>query len=304
MFNKFKCKALLVGLVSLGLVSGVSAKQLTVGMSFQELNNEYFVTMKQSLEDASKDINAKLYTADAAHDVSKQISDIEDMIQKKIDILLINPADSVGAEAAVLAAKKAGVVVVAIDAQANGPLDSFVGSKNYDAGFIAGENLAKALGNKGNVAILDGIPVVPILERVRGFEAAMKKHPDIKILTKLNGKQERDTAMSVTENMLQSNPTLNGIFSVNDVGSLGALAAIQSSGRDVKLVSVDGSPEAVAEIAKSNTPFIATAAQFPRDQIRIGLGIALAKYWGANVPASVPVDVKLVDKNNAKDFHW
>lgn len=304
MFNKFKCKALLVGLVSLGLVSGVSAKQLTVGMSFQELNNEYFVTMKQSLEDASKDINAKLYTADAAHDVSKQISDIEDMIQKKIDILLINPADSVGAEAAVLAAKKAGVVVVAIDAQANGPLDSFVGSKNYDAGFIAGENLAKALGNKGNVAILDGIPVVPILERVRGFEAAMKKHPDIKILTKLNGKQERDTAMSVTENMLQSNPTLNGIFSVNDVGSLGALAAIQSSGRDVKLVSVDGSPEAVAEIAKGNTPFIATAAQFPRDQIRIGLGIALAKYWGANVPASVPVDVKLVDKNNAKDFHW
>lgn len=304
MFNKFKCKALLVGLVSLGLVSEVSAKQLTVGMSFQELNNEYFVTMKQSLEDASKDINAKLYTADAAHDVSKQISDIEDMIQKKIDILLINPADSVGAEAAVLAAKKAGVVVVAIDAQANGPLDSFVGSKNYDAGFIAGENLAKALGNKGNVAILDGIPVVPILERVRGFEAAMKKHPDIKILTKLNGKQERDTAMSVTENMLQSNPTLNGIFSVNDVGSLGALAAIQSSGRDVKLVSVDGSPEAVAEIAKSNTPFIATAAQFPRDQIRIGLGIALAKYWGANVPASVPVDVKLVDKNNAKNFHW
>ncbi|WP_245880210.1 ABC transporter substrate-binding protein [Superficieibacter electus] len=285
-------------------MAGASAKQLTVGMSFQELNNEYFVTMKQSVEDATKDINAKLYTADAAHDVSKQISDIEDMIQKKIDILLINPADSVGAEAAVLAAKKAGVVVVAIDAQANGPLDSFVGSKNYDAGLIAGENLAKALGNKGNVAILDGIPVVPILERVRGFEDAMKKHPDIKIVTKLNGKQERDTAMSVTENMLQSNPTLNGIFSVNDVGSLGALAAIQSSGRDVKLVSVDGSPEAVAEIAKGNTPFIATAAQFPRDQVRIGLGIALAKYWGANVPASVPVDVKLIDKNNAKDFHW
>lgn len=304
MFKKFKCKTLLVGLMSLGLMSGVNAKQLTVGMSFQELNNEYFVTMKQSLEAATNDINAKLYTADAAHDVSKQISDIEDMIQKKIDILLINPADSVGAEAAVLAAKKAGVVVVAIDAQANGPIDSFVGSKNYDAGFIAGESLAAALGNKGNVAILDGIPVVPILERVRGFEAAMKKHPDIKILTKLNGKQERDTAMSVTENMLQSNPTLNGIFSVNDVGSLGALAAIQSAGRDVKLVSVDGSPEAVAEIAKGNTPFIATAAQFPRDQVRIGLGIALAKYWGANIPATIPVDVKLIDKTNAKDFHW
>lgn len=301
---KFNPKALLSGLLAMSMVACVNAKPLTIGMSFQELNNEYFVTMKESLEQSAKDINATVYTADAAHDVSKQISDVEDMLQKKIDILLINPADSVGAETAVLAAKKAGVVVVAIDAQANGPIDSFVGSKNYDAGFIAGEHLAKALGDKGNVAILDGIPVVPILERVRGFEDAMKKHPNIKVITKLNGKQERDTSMSVTENMLQSNPTLNGIFSVNDVGSLGALAAIQASGRDVKLVSVDGSPEAVAEIAKGNTPFIATAAQFPRDQLRIGLGIALAKHWGANIPKEIPVDVKLIDKTNAKDFHW
>lgn len=201
---KFNTKALLSGLLTMSMVACVNAKPLTIGMSFQELNNEYFVTMKESLEQSAKDINATVYTADAAHDVSKQISDVEDMLQKKIDILLINPADSVGAETAVLAAKKAGVVVVAIDAQANGPIDSFVGSKNYDAGFIAGEHLAKALGDKGNVAILDGIPVVPILERVRGFEDAMKKHPNIKVLTKLNGKQERDTSMSVTENMLQS----------------------------------------------------------------------------------------------------
>lgn len=62
--------------------------------------------MKESLEQSAKDINATVYTADAAHDVSKQISDVEDMLQKKIDILLINPADSVGAETAVLAAKK------------------------------------------------------------------------------------------------------------------------------------------------------------------------------------------------------
>ena len=90
--------------------------------------------------------------------------------------------------------------------------------------------------------------MVPILERVRGFEAAMKKYPDIKIVTKQNGKQERDTALTVTENMLQSAPDLAGIFSVNDVGALGALAAIESNGAKVKLVSVDGQPEAIKEI--------------------------------------------------------
>jgi ABC-type sugar transport system substrate-binding protein len=67
------------------------------------------------------------------------------------------------------------VVVVAVDANANGPVDSFVGSKNYDAGVMACDYLAKAIGDKGEVAILDGIPVVPILERVRGCKAALPK---------------------------------------------------------------------------------------------------------------------------------
>ncbi|EFE97717.1 MULTISPECIES: ABC transporter substrate-binding protein [Serratia] len=280
------------------------AKQITIGMSFQEMNNDYFVTMKQALDQAAADIGAKVYVADARHDVAKQIGDVEDMLQKKVDILLINPTDSVGVQSAVISAHKAGAVVVAIDAQADGPLDSFVGSENYDAGFQAGEYLAKSLGGKGKVAILDGIPVVPILERVRGFEAAMKKYPDIKIVTKQNGKQERDTALTVTENMLQSAPDLAGIFSVNDVGALGALAAIESNGAKVKLVSVDGQPEAIKEILKPNSPFIATSAQFPRDQLRIALGIALARYWGATVPKTVPVKVKLIDRSNAAGFSW
>ncbi|ROR13355.1 ABC transporter substrate-binding protein [Erwinia sp. JUb26] len=280
------------------------AKQLTIGVSFQELNNDYFVTMKQSLEQAAAEIGAKVYVADAHHDVSKQINDVEDMLQKKIDILLINPTDTVGVQSAVMSAHKAGAVVVAIDAQAEGPVDSFVGSENYDAGLQAGEYLAKSIGGKGKVAILDGIPVVPILERVRGFEDAMKKYPDIKIVTKQNGKQERDSALTVTENMLQSAPDLNGIFSVNDTGALGALAAIQSSGAKVKLVSVDGQPEAIKEIEKADSPFIATSAQFPRDQLRIALGIALARHWGANIPKTVPVKVKLIDHSNAKGFSW
>ena len=72
------------------------AKQITIGMSFQEMNNDYFVTMKQALDQAAADIGAKVYVADARHDVAKQIGDVEDMLQKKVDILLINPTDSVG----------------------------------------------------------------------------------------------------------------------------------------------------------------------------------------------------------------
>ena len=105
------------------------------------------------------------------------------------------------------------------------------------------------------------------------------------------------------ENMIEAHPNLKGIFSVNDVGAMGSLSAIQASGKDIKLTSVDGAPDAVKAIA-SGGPFIETTAQFPRDMVRIGLGLALAKYWGAHIPKAVPINVEVVDKSNAKSFSW
>jgi len=306
MKNFLKATAILAALVcGASAVQAQTPKQpLRIGMTFQELNNPYFVTMKQALEEATASIGATVVTTDARHDVSKQIGDVEDMIQKKIDILLLNPTDSTGVQSAVRSAKKAGVIVVAVDANAQGPVDSFVGSKNLDAGRLACEYLAKNIGEKGDVAILDGIPVVPILERVKGCREALAKYPGIKVVSTQNGKQERATALTVTENILQANKDLKGIFSVNDGGSMGALAAIEASGKDVKLASVDGAPEAIKAMQKPNSKFIATTAQYPRDQIRLAIGIALAKKWGANVPAAVPVDVKLIDAEGAKTFSW
>lgn len=278
---------------------------LTIGMSFQELNNEYFVTMQEALEAAADSLGAEVITTDARHDVAKQVSDVEDMIQRGIDILLLNPADTVGVETAVLAAKEAGVTTVAIDAQANGPVDGFVGSKNYDAGYLACDYLAQQLDGEGQVALLDGIPVVPILQRIDGCTAALDEYDGIEIVTKQNGRQERTHAMTVTENIIQAHPDLDGLFSVNDIGSLGALIAIEASGQDIKLVSVDGHPEAIEAIQRPDSAFIATSAQYPRDMVRVGLGLGLAKHWGASTaPAEIPIDVELIDRDKAADFSW
>ncbi|GBQ93918.1 substrate-binding domain-containing protein [Asaia krungthepensis] len=289
--------------LSLAPGKAYAAELLKIGVSFQEMNNPYFVTMKDALQDAAKSIGATLIISDAHHDVSKQVSDIEDMVQQGAQIVLINPTDSAGVASIVKTVHDKNIPIVSVDAQANGPIDAFVGSKNYDAGFKACTYLGQTI-TKGDVGIIDGIPVVPILERVKGCKAALAKFPGIKIVSTQNGKQERDQALTVAENMLQANPDMKGIFSVNDNGSLGVLSAIDSSGHDVKLVSVDGAPEAIKAIAKPGSHFIGTAAQFPRQQIRLALAMALAKYWGAVPPATVPVDVELVDANGAKTFSW
>lgn len=281
-----------------------SNSELTIGMAFQEMNNEYFVVMQEAFVEAAESIGAKHIETDASHDVAKQISQVEDMIQQGIDILLINPADTAGIAGAMQTAHDAGVIIVAIDAQADGPVDTFVGSKNYDAGYMSGQQMIEDLNGEGKVAILDGIPVTPILDRVEGFRDAVAEAPGIEIVDIQNGKQERDIALGVVENMLSANKDLAAIFSVNDTGSMGALAAVQASGSDTLIYSVDGAPEAVAAIAEGGA-FKQTSAQFPRDQVRIGLGMALAKYWGATVvPEVVPVDVHSVVQSNAADFSW
>ena len=292
-------------LLTLALATSASAQEgLKIGMTFQEMNNPYFVSMQEALNEAAASLGAEVIVTDAGHDVAKQISDVEDMLQQGIDILLLNPTDSAGIEAAVHAAKAQGVIVVAVDASANGPIDTFVGSKNRDAGYLSCKYLGEALGGEGEVAILDGIPVVPILQRVEGCKAALEEFDGITLVTTQNGRQDRSVALGVVENMIQSHPNLAGIFSVNDGGAMGALAAIQGSGRDIKLTSVDGAPEAVEAIAQG-TPFIETTAQFPRDQVRVGLAMALAQKWGARVvPAEVPIDVEVVDAENAAEFSW
>ncbi|SEN54651.1 monosaccharide ABC transporter substrate-binding protein, CUT2 family [Paracoccus alcaliphilus] len=299
-------KLLSASALALALVAAPALAQdmLKIGMTFQEMNNPYFVSMQEALNEAAADLGADVVVTDAGHDVAKQISDVEDMLQQGIDILLLNPTDSAGIEAAVHAAKAQDVIVVAVDANANGPVDTFVGSKNRDAGYLSCKYLAEALGGEGDVAILDGIPVVPILQRVEGCKAALEEFDGINLVTTQNGRQDRSVALGVVENMIQSHANLAGIFSVNDGGAMGALAAIQGSGRDIKLTSVDGAPEAVQAIADGG-PFIETTAQFPRDQVRVGLALALAQKWGARVvPAEVPIDVMVVDSENAADFSW
>lgn len=303
-----KSTILAASVAALAIVSGPALAQenakLKIGMTFQELNNPYFVSMQEALREAAASLGAEVIVTDAGHDVAKQVSDVEDMLQQGIDILLLNPTDSAGVEAAVNAAKAQDVIVVAVDANASGPVDTFVGSKNRDAGYMSCKYLAEAMGGQGEVAILDGIPVIPILQRVEGCKAALAEASGITLVDTQNGRQDRSVALGVVENMIQSHPKLGGIFSVNDGGAMGALAAIQGSGQDIKLTSVDGAPEAVEAIANGG-PFIETTAQFPRDQVRVGLAMALAQKWGARVvPKEVPIDVMVVDAKNASGFSW
>ncbi|MFC0338260.1 monosaccharide ABC transporter substrate-binding protein, CUT2 family [Kushneria avicenniae] len=278
--------------------------ELVIGMSFQTLDNVYFVTLQRALQEAIDDMGARFIFTDARRDTARQHRDVEDMLARDIDILLIDPANPAAIEETIVSTHEAGVTVVAVDTPARGPIDGFVGSNNVGAGYQACRYLGEQLDGRGQVAILEGAAVAPMRQRVEGCQKALAEFQGIELVDRQNGNQARNKALSVTEQMLETHPELAGIFSVDDTGVLGALVAIQTAGRNVKLAGVDGSPEAVRMLTRPNSPLIAMMAQHPADIAARALALAVKQYRGEKAPETVPVDTTLVTADNARNFLW
>ncbi|RTF97387.1 ribose ABC transporter substrate-binding protein RbsB [Serratia marcescens] len=275
---------------------GALAKQITIGMSFQEMNNDYFVTMKQALDQAAADIGAKVYVADARHDVAKQIGDVEDMLQKKVDILLINPTDSDAVGNAIKMANQAKIPVITLDRVASkGEVVSHIASDNRVGGKMAGDFIAKKAGADAKVIQLEGIAGTSAArERGEGFKQSLDQNK-FKLLASQPADFDRTKGLNVMQNLLTAHPDVQAVFAQNDEMALGALRALQTAGKtDVIVVGFDGTADGVKAVEGGK--LAATVAQRP-DQIGvIGVETADKVLKGEKVPATIPVDLKLVTK--------
>jgi len=243
--------------------------------------------------------------SDGQFNVTKQLSDVEDMIVQGIDLLLFNAVDSDAAEPAVVLAKEAGIPVVCLDVDAAGPRDMFIGSDNYGAGVQCGEYTVQRLGGKGRVVIINGTPITSVRDRYQGFRDVIAKYPDIVVVAEQNGETNLTKSMEVMENVLQSQPAIDAVFGINDPTALGILAAVQAAGREDEMfiTGVDGSPDGVQAIL-DGTAMAATSAQSPADIGRLGVEWGLKILNGEEVPDFIPVPVKLITIENAEGFSW
>jgi len=234
-------------------------------------------------------------------DLPIQTSQVENFVTQRVDAILICPAESTGIAGAVRKANNAKIPVFTADIAAQGgKIVSDVASDNVAGGRLAGEYMAKKLGGKGNVAIVNYPVVQSVLDRVKGFKEAVSKYPGIKIVDDQAAEGKRDLAVAVTENILQKHAKLDGIFAINDSSALGALAAVEQSGRkNVIVIGYDGDPEARAKIL-AGSQLKADAIQFP-DEIGKAVVDTMADYLeGKKVPANVPVKVGLIDQASLK----
>src|SRR5690625_1424281 len=133
-------------------------ENIKIGLSVSTLNNPFFVTLRDSAESKAEELGYEIVTADAQDDPSKQLSDIEDMLQQDIDVLLVNPTDSDAVVAAVELANGEDIPVVTVDRSSEGgEVIAHVASDNISGGEMAGEFIGEKLENDGKVVELEGV---------------------------------------------------------------------------------------------------------------------------------------------------
>lgn len=274
---------------------------IKIGVSIADQSNVFYIDILDGMKSAMKSED-DLIAMDAGFDPAKQITDIEDMIQQDVDVMLIDPVDSNGIQASLDACKAADIPVIAYNSPVDdtGAVVSTVASDNFMAGELIGEELAKVLGGKGKVAMLTYNVAKVCADRADGFKSAIEKHKEIEVVESQEIQPGVDTALPVMENILQSYPDLNGVFALNDPSAIGCVAAVESANmlEQVKIVGVDGSDDGKAAIAAGK--MLASAAQHPSDIGKISVETAYQIIAGEEVQADIKVPVELVNKDNCQ----
>ncbi|CAJ96287.1 ABC-type transporter, periplasmic component: CUT2 family, fructose specific [Cupriavidus necator] len=260
-------------------VQSVQRPLKKVGVTLGSLGNPYFVALARGAEAAALQANpkAKVTVLSADYDLNKQFMHIDSFIVAGVDLILINAADARAIEPAVRKARKAGIVVVAVDVAAAGA-DATVQTDNTQAGELACGFIADRLKGRGNVIIQNGPPVSAVLDRVKGCKTVLARHPDIRILSDdQDAKGSREGGLNVMQLYLTRFPKVDAVFTINDPQAVGAdLAARQLNRRGIVIASVDGAPDIEAAL-KADTLVQASASQDPwaiaRTAVQLGVGM-------------------------------
>jgi ABC-type sugar transport system substrate-binding protein len=273
-----------------------------IGLSISTLNNPYFVTLRNGAQDAAKKEGAQLIISDAQNDAATQQDDVQNYVTQQVDAILVNPVDSESIVPAIQAANQADIPVIALDRGASGgEIATLIVSDNVEGGRMAGKELIELVGS-GPVAQLEGIPgASPTRDRGQGFEEVINGQDAVELVASQTANFVREEGLTVTENILQSNPEIKGIFAQNDEMALGAVRALKNrAGTDVKIVGFDGVEEALKAVQSGKMN--ATVAQQPDRIGSLGVENAIKVVDGESVEKNIPVPVKLVTKENVSEF--
>lgn len=300
--------ALLLPLLA-GCARRGDADRYVVGFSQMESDNPWRLAQTQSLRDEAAKRGYELVVTDAQGQTAKQVSDVEDLIARRVDVILLAPREYEGLTPALQAAKEAGIPVILVDREAAGtPGEDFVtflGSNFIEQGQRAAEWLAKATDSTAGIVELTGTPGSSVaIDRGKGFADEIAKYPGMTILASQTGNFSRATAQDVMQNIAQSlGDRITAVYAHNDEMALGAIQALKAAGRepgkDVVIVSVDGQRAALEAIQRGDLG--ATVESNPRFG-PLAFDTIEKLRAGEEIPPKILITDRFFDSTNAAQY--
>ena len=280
-------------------------KQITIGISYQNLQNEFIINIQDAVRAEAKKLNVNLIESDGQGNAENQISQVQDFLAQNVDAIILNPYDKEGSAPAVnlvVQAHKPIVVVNAIVSNLD-KANAYAGSKDAEAGQIEAQRIVDVLNGKGNVVIIHGPNGHSAeVQRSEGIRDVLAKHPDIKVVAEQTANWDRAQALNLMENWLASGQKIDAVLAQNDEMALGALKAIQAAGKQgqIAVIGIDAIPDALKAVADGQ--MVGTVFQDAKKQGAMAVDLAVSLVQGKPVEHDNYIPFQLVTTNNVAEF--
>ena len=282
---------------------------ITIGVANLFYGAPYFAGMDVAVHrEADVFDNVEVISTDAGFDAAKMASDIEDLIAKGVDGLIISAGPTETIPSAMIAIEEAGIPVVFVDRLwQNTNLSTpwnWVGAENDVMGRVIGDHMEEHLSGTGEILVIKGGPADNSIgiARTEAFTEALASSPGMKITVAPGfGGWGVDGGYKVMSDMLAKLETIDGVFCENDSMCLGAQKAAEDAGRsgDMVFAASDAGKDSLREMMRDGSNFIATAVNDSDEIGRVGFHHLMAMLAGAKLPNITPLYSGLVTKEEA-----
>ncbi|KFF95518.1 substrate-binding domain-containing protein [Streptomyces europaeiscabiei] len=291
-------------------------KAVTIGFAGPQADHGWLNAINQNAKSrAERYEEVTLEITEGSNDTAQQIGQIETLINKKVDVLVVLPADGKALTQVGLKAMRAGIPVVNLDRIFNSPqaYRCWIGGDNYGMGLNAGHYIGEQLKDKGDARVIElaGLDNLELTkQRTQGFDDALKNYPNIKKVARQAAEFTVESGQAKMAQLLQAQSNFDALWNHDDDQGVGALRAIEQAGRDdFLMVGGAGALSAFQAIKKDDGVLKATVL-YPPTMAASAIDLARALGQGKGVgglaefeiPSSLTLYSAVVDKDNVDQY--
>lgn len=293
--------------------AGASGKKLKIGVSIPAADHGWTAGVVYWAKQAMERHPEIEWSFTTSADPAAQTNDIETMMTKGIDGLVVLATESAPLTPTAEKVHERGIFLVNVDRGFLKPVaDIFIEGDNEAFGRKSAEYMVKRLNGKGQIVVLEGIPSTVNTARVEAAMEVFKKYPEIKILDSQSGMWNKEKALNVMQALLTKHKHIDAVWAQDDDMALGAEKAIKDAGRQGEMWMLGGAGmKDIIKRVKDGDKMFPADITYPPSMIGAGIELAVASLSGGSVdkvkqymPRHLKLDVDLVEPGNADQFYF